>query len=86
MSEHLLRELSRVKKEISYLQNQEKELKEEIHRLMTRKDTNRLVGDTLMCTRSIRTTRTISKNNVPEEIWLHYSTSQRYPVLTLKKI
>jgi hypothetical protein len=85
MAEHLLRELSGVKKEISYLQNREKELKDEIHRLMTKKDTNRLVGDTLVCTRTIRTTRNISKDNVPENIWLQYSRSTRYPVLTLKK-
>ena len=84
--DHVLQKLYDIKQNISFLQSQEKDIKDKIHRVMTDKETNRLVGKNLICTRSVRTTRNITKNNVPDEFWVEYSTSKRYPVLTLKML
>lgn len=84
--ENLLQEWYRIKQDMSRLHSQEKELKEELHRIMNAKNVNKIATHNFICSRTVRTSRTILKNSIPDDIWMEYSTSNRYPVLTLKKI
>ena len=84
-TDNILREWYKIKKDISHLQSQEKDIKAEIHRIMTQKDVNQLNGPNFVCTRTVKTTRSIKKGSVPQDLWIEYSTSTRYPMLSLKK-
>ena len=84
--ENILRHLRNLKKGISDLQKEEEALKKKIHRIMNRQSVNKLVGESLACTRGVRTKQSISKATVPEDVWDSYSHTVQYPVLTLKKV
>ena len=79
----LLRKWSSAKQEISELENKIEKYKRVINRIMDRDSIDIISSSDFKITRKIISRNTISKQDVPKDIWKKYSHSCSYPAYYL---
>lgn len=82
--EQVLKKWYKSKKEISRLEKDCEKYKEFIGRVMDQRDTNSLVRGIYTTNRRHDSRKTLSKSNVPSEIWEKYSTIIYYDTYYVK--
>lgn len=83
--EELFKEWKSIKKQISNLETREDEIKELIKDLMKEVRSDRLKGLSYVVEQKTQTRSTISKKDVPEDVWDKYSKTSTCKVLYLKR-
>lgn len=83
--EELFKEWKKVKKEISLLESREQEIKDVIKDLMKEVGSDKLKGINYYVEKKRQVRTTISKKDVPEDIWEKYSKDSTCEVLYLKR-
>lgn len=84
--EDLMKEWSRVKRQISELEDREKSIKELVNDIMKEENVDSLYTDNYKVTRKIQKRYTVSQRDLPEDIWKKYSKKSEFPVLYLKRV
>ena len=74
-----------VKQKLLSLQKEETKLKEKIHRMMDRNNTDELEDGQYLCVRRHQARESIQKKDVPSDIWARYRNVSEYSVLMLKE-
>jgi hypothetical protein len=83
----LVSDLVSVREQMSALRAREAELKHAIHRDMNALYTNTITTHNgFLCTRKVMRTKTIRRENVPEEIWLEYAQERDAVQLFVKRL
>jgi hypothetical protein len=83
--EDLILEWADAKAALKELEKKEEKLKNKITRELKEDDANTVYTDDYKLTRSKRSRLTISKKDVPKNIWDEYSHKSEFYVLTLTK-
>lgn len=83
---HILDKWARIKDKIEILQEQQNKYKAEIGAIMQESGSNSLQGGNYKVIRRSQIRTTLSKDNVPAEIWQRYAQKSQYDVFTLSKI
>jgi len=83
--DHLLEKWDRAKAEKSNWEEKADKYKERIERMMNSQDVDRLKTDRYVVVMRSNTRQTVSKANLPKEIWDRYSTRVSYNSLHLTK-
>lgn len=84
--EDLMKEWSKVKRQISELEDREKSIKELVTDIMKEEDVNSLYTDNYKVVRKIQKRSTVSQKDLPEDIWKKYSKTSEFPVFYLKRV
>lgn len=84
--DELMKEWSKVKRQISDLEIREKSIKEFISDIMKDEGISSLNTDNYQVTRRLQKRSTVSQKDLPEEIWKKYSKTSEFPVYYLKRI
>ena len=83
--EKLLNEFSKIKQQISQLEQKEKKMKLLIEDIMRDDGTNRLDSENYTITKRSMKRSQISQKDVPSDIWSKYSKTSEFSVLYLKR-
>lgn len=83
--EELFKEWKKVKKEISSLESREQEIKDIVKDLMKEVNSNKLKGINHYVEKKSQVRTTISKKDVPLDVWDKYSKDSSCDVLYLKR-
>lgn len=82
----LLHEWSKVKHQISQLEQREKDIKNFVMDTMIEQKTNSLHTENYKVYRRLQKKSHISKDMMPDELWSKYSKKIEYPVFYLRRI
>ena len=83
--DYLLDTWNETKKQIADLEKQLEKCKKAAERLMRKTGENELVSNHHVLTKKTMSRRTISKNDMPEQLWYKYSKECSYPAYYLTK-
>lgn len=84
--DELMKEWSKVKRQISDLETREKSIKEFISDIMKDEGITFLNTDNYQVTKRLQKRSTVSQKDLPEEIWKKYSKTSEFPVYYLKRV
>ena len=84
--EDLMREWSKVKRQLYEIEEREKSIKSLVADIMNEKDTESIYTDNYKVTKKIQQRSTVSQKDLPEEIWKKYSKVSTFPVYYLKRL
>lgn len=84
--EDLMKEWSKVKRNISELEDREKSIKELVTDIMKDESVDSLYTDNYKVVRKIQKRSTVSQKDLPEDIWKKYSRLSEFPVFYLKRL
>lgn len=84
--EKLLNEWSKVKHQISQLDQREKDIKELITDIMSEEKTTTLFTDNYKVTKKTQRRSHLSQKDVPEDVWKKYSKTTEFSVFYLKRV
>ncbi|MDD4931764.1 MAG: hypothetical protein PHG66_06510 [Candidatus Colwellbacteria bacterium] len=82
----LMKEWSKVKRNISELEDREKSIKALVTDIMKDENVDSLYTDSYNVVRKIQKRSTVSQKDLPEEIWRKYSKTSEFPVFYLKRV
>jgi predicted phage-related endonuclease len=82
----LLREWSKVKRQISELEGREKSIKELIVDIMKEEGVDSLYTDNYGVVKRIQKRLSVSQKDLPDDIWKRYAKSTEFPVFYLKRV
>ena len=74
-----------IKEELSLLEKRAEKYKERIEKFMNQNNLNKIDNDKSFVTRTLTSRSTLSKQNVPKDIFEKYSTKTSYYVYNFKK-
>lgn len=84
--EDLMREWSKVKRNISELEDREKSIKALVTDIMKDEKVDSLYTDNYKVVRKIQRRSTVSQKDLPEDIWKKYSKTSEFSVFYLKRV
>jgi len=84
--EELLKTWMETKEKISELEKKCEKYKKIADKILYETDSNKILSSTYVLQRRIIQRRTLSKDNVPEDIWHKFSREIQYPSYILNKI
>lgn len=84
--DELMREWSKVKRNISELEDREKSIKMLVTDIMKDEKVSSLYTDSYKVVRKIQKRSTVTQKDLPEEIWRKYSKTSEFPVFYLKRV
>ena len=84
--EDLMKEWSKVKRNISELEEREKSIKELVSDIMKDESVDSLYTDNYKVVRKIQKRSTVSQKDLPDDIWKKYSRISEFPVFYLKRL
>ena len=83
--EKLFKEWYKLKAQLKRLEREEERIKKLVHRQMDLEDSNKISSRNYMCSRRNMIRDTLSKRNVPRDVWDQYKTSIKVKQLILKR-
>lgn len=83
--EDLMKEWSKVKRNISELEDREKSIKVLVTDIMKDEKVDSLYTDNYKVVRRMQKRSTVSQKDLPEELWRKYSKTSEFPVFYLKR-
>lgn len=84
--EDLMKEWSKVKRQISELDDREKSIKALVTDIMKDENVSSLYTENYKVERKIQRRSTVSQKDLPEDVWKKYSKTSEFPVFYLKRI
>ena len=82
----LMREWTKVKRNISELEDREKSIKALVTDIMKDEKVDSLYTDNYKVVRKTQKRSTVSQKDLPEELWRKYSKTSEFPVFYLKRL
>lgn len=83
--ENVLTKWYDAKQEINALEAKISKYRGMINREMNRQEVNKLISDNYTVTQSRISRLSISKNDIPEDLWHKYATRTTYPAFTVRR-
>ena len=84
--EDLMKEWSKVKRNISELEDREKTIKSIVTDIMKDENVDSLYTDNYRVVKKFQKRSSVSQKDIPEDIWKKYSKVSEFPVFYLKRI
>jgi len=84
--EDLLREWSKVKRQISELEGREKSIKQLVVDIMKEEGVDSLYTDNYGVVKRIQKRLSVSQRDLPDDIWNRYAKTSEFPVFYLKRV
>ena len=75
-----------IKKKKSELEDREEEIKKIIHKILTKEKVEELESENFKVSRKSQTRRSVTKSDLPSDIYDKYSKSKKISILYLKRI
>lgn len=86
MLERLLSKWSKIKHELSKLEQEEKKIKELVVDIMNEEKTSTLYTDNYKVSKRVQKRSHISQKDVPKDVWEKYSKTTQFEVFYLKRV
>lgn len=84
--EDLMREWSKVKRNISELEDREKTIKSIVTDIMKDENVDSLYTDNYQVVKKVQKRSSVSQKDLPEDVWKKYSKVSEFPVFYLKRV